>query len=1004
MELTTQQALQQAVIAHKEGKLADAENLYRAILKAQPNHPDANHNLGVLVISLGNASTALPLFELALTANPEVDQYWLSYIDALIQNQQTGDALEMLKRAIQHGVPPEKLHTFEEKLKSLFDGNAPKLEPKKKRLKFSEKRKQEAYRKKQKKLRNSTTPPQQQLDNLLRHYQSGQFAFAEDLATSITREHPKHPFAWKVLGAVSASRGRHSTALAAHQKAASLAPEDAEAHFNVALTQDDLGRFKEAEASYNKAVALQPQYADAHCNLGNTLRKQGRLEDAAASYKRAIALRPDLVIAYNNLSVTLRELGNLSEAEAIGRQCVELKPDYAEAHNNFGNTLKEQGRLIEAGESYKRAIAIRPAYAEAHNNLGITLQELGKFGEAEASFRRSIGFDTELANAHSNLGFTLQRSGRFTEAEASYKQAIRLKPDHVDAHNNLGITLQALGRSAEAEASLKQAITLKPDNVEAHNNLGNSLKAQGKYTEAAAHYQQAIALQSDYAVAHFNLGNALKEMGRLEAAIESYTCAANLDSECPAFWLSANFYFSTVQSSVADIKRERENFVHAMRRLQSMPGSRHQSLLEFDIPIFYLAYHNFDDNRLLLQELQTTLKAAPFTSQLIYQPKPAPAYNDRRDVITLGICSQYLSNHTIGQLYEGLIGHLTAVGFEIILFTPSSAMQDNVREAIEHLASTTINLSSNPHVAASQIEEANLDFLFYPDIGMSPFTYQLALSRLAPVQATSWGHPTTTGLDTMDYFISSDLIEPQDAHDHYSEQLVLLSRLPAVYTKPVISGISSNRQSFALPENGVLIGVPQSLFKFHPDFDDILEQIMRSLPDALLVLIQSKQDINTERLKARWERQAPAVHQRAVFLPRLSRQNFIGLLGAVDFLLDPIYFGSGNTFYEAMAFGTPIVTLPGSRMSGRAVSGGYKQMRIEKPPVASSETEYVDWCVRLGSDRSALAALRAELRAAADQHLFGDAKAAKEFAEFIREAVIASRSGSDLPERWRAHH
>ena len=84
MELTLDQALQKGVEAHKGGKAQEADRYYTAILKANPKHPDANHNLGVLAISLNEAETALKLFKTALEANPMIEQFWLSYIDALI--------------------------------------------------------------------------------------------------------------------------------------------------------------------------------------------------------------------------------------------------------------------------------------------------------------------------------------------------------------------------------------------------------------------------------------------------------------------------------------------------------------------------------------------------------------------------------------------------------------------------------------------------------------------------------------------------------------------------------------------------------------------------------------------------------------------------------------------------------------------------------------------------------------------------------------------------------
>ena len=116
MELTIEQALQQGVTAHKQGKLQDAERLYRAILQSLPSHPDANHNLGVLAVSVNKAETALPFFKTALEANPKIEQFWLSYIDALIKTEKLDDAKRVLADAQQAGVSAAKAQTFEEQL------------------------------------------------------------------------------------------------------------------------------------------------------------------------------------------------------------------------------------------------------------------------------------------------------------------------------------------------------------------------------------------------------------------------------------------------------------------------------------------------------------------------------------------------------------------------------------------------------------------------------------------------------------------------------------------------------------------------------------------------------------------------------------------------------------------------------------------------------------------------------------------------------------------------
>ena len=312
MKLTIEQALQQAVTAHKEGKLQDAERLYRAILQSQPAHPNANHNLGVLAVSVNQAEAALPLFKTALEANPKIEQFWLSYIDALIKENQFDNAKQVLEQAKKQGIDGEKLNTLEAKLASI---NQPENI-------------------------NSLSPSQQQLKNLLEHYQNGRFADAEKLAVSITQEFPRHNFSWKILGAVLGQTGRNSEALNANQTAVALSPQDAEAHSNLGNTLKEVGRLEEAEASYSQAIALKADYAEAHYNLGVILKELGRLEEAEASYSQAIALKSNFAEAYYNLGNTLKELGRLDEAEASCRHAIALKPDYADAFWNLHGIQK----------------------------------------------------------------------------------------------------------------------------------------------------------------------------------------------------------------------------------------------------------------------------------------------------------------------------------------------------------------------------------------------------------------------------------------------------------------------------------------------------------------------------------------------------------------------------------------------------------------------------------------------------------------------------------------
>ncbi len=407
MELTVEQALQQGVAAHKEGKLQDAERLYRAILQSQPLHPDANHNLGVLAVSVNKADSALPLFKTALEANPKIEQFWLSYIDALIKEKQFKNAKLLIEQAKTKSVAEEKLNILERQLTPTVQVSEPKLAVQNKSLSLSQKYKKLAEQKKQMKEKKqnlkSINPSDSEIKNLLEHYQNRRYDDAEELAKSITKEFPEYQFAWTVLSAVFKQTGRVIDSLTALRKSVKLAPQDAVAHSNLGATLTELGRLDEAEASYTQAIALKPDYPEAHYNLGIALQELGRLEDAEGSYTQAIAVKPDYPEAHNNLGVTLHELGKLEEAVASYNQAIALEPDYAEAHNNLGNTLHKLGRLEEAEASYNQTIALKPDDVEAHYNLGNTLQELGRLDESEASYTQAIALKPDFANVYWNM-------------------------------------------------------------------------------------------------------------------------------------------------------------------------------------------------------------------------------------------------------------------------------------------------------------------------------------------------------------------------------------------------------------------------------------------------------------------------------------------------------------------------------------------------------------------------------------------------------------------------
>ncbi|MDB9926880.1 tetratricopeptide repeat protein [Hyphomicrobiales bacterium] len=434
MELTIEQALQQGVAAHKAGKLEEAERLYRAILQSQPKHPDANHNLGILAVSVNKADEALLLFKSALEANPKIEQFWLSYIDALIKEKQFENAKLMIEQAKKQGVSREKVDAIEVQIITTTQLKEPKLVVQKKSLTLLEKRKKLAEQKKrEKKARKQNvkgiSPSQEQLNSLVEHYQNGRYDDAEKLAKSITQQFPKHQFAWTLLGAVLKQTGRINESLFAKQTAVELEPLDAKAYYNLGITLQELGRLDEAEASYKQAIALKPDFAEVHYNLGNTLKELGRLEEALASYTQAIALKPDFAEAHSNLGVTLKELGRLEEALASYTQAIALKTDYAEAHSNLGITLQEFGRLEEAEVSYNQAIALKPDFAEAILNLSIIQSYMNDLEAEIVSLQNVLRIDSDDYGLRAGVSLAICNflEGDFAESKKHLLAATKIQ-------------------------------------------------------------------------------------------------------------------------------------------------------------------------------------------------------------------------------------------------------------------------------------------------------------------------------------------------------------------------------------------------------------------------------------------------------------------------------------------------------------------------------------------------------------------------------------------------
>ena len=251
------------------------------------------------------------------------------------------------------------------------------------------------------------------------------------------------------------------------------------------------------------------------------------------------------------------------------------------------------------------------------------------------------------------------------------------------------------------------------------------------------------------------------------------------------------------------------------------------------------------------------------------------------------------------------------------------------------------------------------------------------------------GHPVTSGIASIDYFISSALFEREDAQDHYSEHLVRLNSLPLHIPRPLPPANPKSRSQLGLPEDRTLYACPMMLHKFHPDFDAAMAGILRRDPRAEIVLFRDARFPHRhESMLRRFEAAHGDVASRLRFLPWASADDLLNIIRVSDVAIDTFHFSAGTTAFLVFAFGTPLVTLPGDYVRGRPTYGCYLKMGM-LDCVARDAGDYVDLAVRIGTDRALRESLSRKILASCGT-LYSDPAAVAELAGFLRSAASSA--------------
>jgi len=651
--------------------------------------------------------------------------------------------------------------------------------------------------------------------------------------------------------------------------------------------------------------------------------------------------------AWYLLAAANHQLGTYEAAVRGYETVIALDPARCDAYYYLGNIKGQHQDHEGAIRCYRKAIELRPQFAEAARNLGASLQFLQRNQEAIACYRRYLEHGPACADIYLNLGNALADSGTYDDAIDCYREALKLDPGRPDLHLYIGNLLDELGRLDAALAHYETAVSVKRDSVAAYRCLGAALAEQGRPEDAVACYRNG-----------------------------SFTGDAGLKVRLATV-------LPAIARSSEDLQRWRSRFESEITRLIDTPLRLTDPAKDVGCANFFLSYHGLSNRSLNIKLGELYRRACP---SLLWTAPHCMAARRTSGKLRVGFISRFLRNHSIGKTTRGLLANLSRDQFEAIALFVPPVHDDELTRLIRAASDQALTLPRTLDAARESIAQLKLDVLFYQDIGMEPFTYFLAFSRLAPVQCTSFGHPDTTGIANMDYFVSNDLYETAQAQEHYSERLFLLRDLGtlAYYYRPRLAHGAKRREDFGLPARANLYLCPQTLFKFHPDFDAVLAEVLRGDPGGRVVLIEGETAMWRELLHARLRAACPDVAERVIFLPRQSGTDFSHLIEACDVMLDTLHFNGMNTSLEAFAVGTPVVTLPTALQRGRHTAGMYIKMGLDDC-VAKDRDDYVRIALALGTEEDKRRQTKQEILQR-NHVLFEDLRAVREFERFFLEA------------------
>lgn len=691
----------------------------------------------------------------------------------------------------------------------------------------------------------------------------------------------------------------------------------------------------------------------------------------------------------------------------------ELFVTEAETQNTQGINYAQQGKLDRAIVSFCNAISLNPNYADAYYNLGIAFSESGKLEQAAVNFQTTILLNSNHANALYNLGIILVKQGKINEAIFYYSKALELAPNDVETHIALGNAWFEQHKWEAAINSYQFALTIEPNSTSAHCGIGAVHLEQGYLKESISFFQSAIKIDPNNAVAYCNLGQAFSRSYQIKEAIHSYEKALEIKPDLgDAYWnfnvlindkkyaLShnyklgrqladqfldmcsdsdtvralINFIINYVRSGLSDVATPRlvelENYIFNNTDLLTTSEIK---CLYTHLLFILSSLRDTPDINSHLSRLIGSLYAEKVIKSQIELDSNEQSYDDTinrkpRDSskLRIGFISRDFLRHPVGWCSFDVIRELTQITPHVYLYVTGESQPDDLTEMFEQLVEKFYHWKNDNNVVSdheigfdshfsriiSDILQDRLDVLIDLDSLTVLANPHILYRQLAPV-CISWLGFDAPFISPNNYYLCDWYTHPPTSDKNYVEKLI---RLPDSHM--AVSGFEctsidrdKQREILGISSEEVVYLFAAAGRKFNRDTASACIQILKYVPSGVL-LHKENGDIDIIRSIYEMECDQQGVNfKRVQFLPRYNtEEEHRSAYLLADVFLDAYPYNGGSHNLEALWFNLPLVTRVGEQSFARMGYSFLQSLGIDEG-ISRNREEYVDWGIRLGTDK-----------------------------------------------------